>query len=62
MLTLTGGTRYYNFTNFINGSVASSFGCLERRTRGPCLADATNINGENNISNYSGFKSRGNMS
>ena len=28
----------------------------------PCLADATNINAENNVSKYSGFKSRGNLS
>ncbi len=62
VLTLTGGTRYYRFTNFMNGSVVSSFGCLNAGPAVPCLADATNINAENNVSNYSGFKSRGNLS
>ncbi len=46
----------------MNGSVVSSFGCLNAGPAVPCLADATNINAENNVSNYSGFKSRGNLS
>jgi iron complex outermembrane receptor protein len=62
VVTITGGTRYYRFTNFMNGSVVSSFGCLNHGPAVPCLTDATNINGENNVSNYSGFKSRGNLS
>jgi iron complex outermembrane receptor protein len=62
VLTITGGTRYYRFTNFMNGSVVSSFGCLNHGPVEPCLTDATNINAENNVSNYSGFKSRGNLS
>jgi iron complex outermembrane receptor protein len=61
VLTITGGTRYYHFANFMNGSVVSSFGCLDAGPA-PCLAGATNINAENEVSNYSGFKSRGNIS
>src|SRR3984893_3758827 len=61
VLTITGGTRYYRFSNFMNGSVVSSFGCANAGPA-PCLAGATNINAENLTSNYSGFKSRGNIS
>jgi outer membrane receptor protein involved in Fe transport len=61
VLTITGGTRYYHFSNFMNGSVVSSFGCLDAGPA-PCTAGATNINGENLTSNYSGFRSRGNLS
>lgn len=61
VLTVTGGTRYYRFTNFMNGSVVSSFGCADAGPA-PCLNGATNINAENLTSNYSGFKSRGNIS
>jgi outer membrane receptor protein involved in Fe transport len=60
VLTLTGGTRYYHFSNDFNGSVVSSFGCFEAGPP-PCLAGATNINAENLHTNYSGFKSRGNI-
>jgi iron complex outermembrane receptor protein len=61
VLTITGGTRYYRFSNFFNGSVVSSFGCANAGPA-PCLAGATNINAENAVSNYSGFKSRGSIS
>jgi outer membrane receptor protein involved in Fe transport len=61
VLTITGGTRYYHFSNFMNGSVVSSFGCTDAGLA-PCLAGATNINAEKEVSNYSGFKSRGNVS
>jgi outer membrane receptor protein involved in Fe transport len=60
VLTITGGTRYYRFTNFMLGSVVSGFGCSDAGPA-PCTAGGTNINGENNVSNYSGFKSRGNI-
>jgi outer membrane receptor protein involved in Fe transport len=60
VLTITGGTRYYRFANDFNGSVVGSFKCFEAGPA-PCLASATNINGENLHSNYSGFKSRGNL-
>jgi outer membrane receptor protein involved in Fe transport len=61
VLTITGGTRYYHFSNFMNGSVVSSFGCTDAGPA-PCLAGATNINAEQLTSNYSGFRSRGNIS
>jgi iron complex outermembrane receptor protein len=58
VLTLTAGTRYYNFTNTETGTVASSFGCYEAGPA-PCLKESgTNINGENLNSKYHGFKSR----
>jgi iron complex outermembrane recepter protein len=60
VLTVTGGTRYYHFENDFDGSVVGSFGCFEAGPP-PCLASATNINAENLHSNYSGFKSRGNV-
>jgi outer membrane receptor protein involved in Fe transport len=60
VLTITGGTRYYRFANDFNGTVAGSFGCFEAGPA-PCLASATNINAEDLHSNYSGFKSRGNI-
>jgi len=60
VLTVTGGTRYYHFSNDFNGSVVGSFGCFEFGPP-PCLASATNINAENLHTNYSGFKSRGNV-
>ncbi|HEY0748953.1 MAG TPA: TonB-dependent receptor, partial [Steroidobacteraceae bacterium] len=60
VLTLTGGTRYYRFSNDFKGSVVSSFGCFEAGPP-PCVAGATNIDKENLHTNYSGFKSRGNV-
>jgi iron complex outermembrane receptor protein len=60
VLTLTGGTRYYHFSNDFTGTVVSSFGCFEAGPP-PCTAGATNINAENLHTNYSGFKSRGNL-
>jgi iron complex outermembrane recepter protein len=60
VLTLTGGTRYYHFTNDFEGTVVSSFGCFEAGPP-PCTKGATNINAENLHTNYSGFKSRGNV-
>jgi outer membrane receptor protein involved in Fe transport len=60
VLTLTGGTRYYRFSNDFAGTVVSSFGCFEAGPP-PCIAGATNINAENLHTTYSGFKSRGNL-
>jgi outer membrane receptor protein involved in Fe transport len=60
VLTITAGTRYYNFVNTEGGSDASSFGCYEAGP-GPCTASATNINAEDLHTNYKGFKSRGNL-
>ncbi|HEY6483767.1 MAG TPA: TonB-dependent receptor plug domain-containing protein [Steroidobacteraceae bacterium] len=61
VLTLTAGTRYYNFSNTQTGSVVSSFGC-ENAGAPPCIAGATSINGENEHSTYTGFRSRANVS
>jgi iron complex outermembrane receptor protein len=60
-LTITVGTRYYNFDNTEVGSKASSFGCFEAGPA-PCYAGATNIDAENLKQKYSGFKSRANLS
>jgi outer membrane receptor protein involved in Fe transport len=60
VLTITAGTRYYNFVNTEGGSDASSFGCYEAGP-GPCTVSATNINAEDLHTNYKGFKSRGNL-
>jgi iron complex outermembrane recepter protein len=60
VLTLTGGTRYYHFDNTETGAVTGSFGCYEAGPA-PCLASATNINGENLKTTFVGFKSRGNL-
>jgi outer membrane receptor protein involved in Fe transport len=60
VLTLTGGTRYYRFDNFEKGAVTGSFGCYEAGAA-PCLASATNIDGENLRTTYTGFKSRANL-
>jgi iron complex outermembrane recepter protein len=60
VLTLTAGTRYYRFDNSEGGAVTGSFGCYEAGLP-PCLASATNINGENLRSTYTGFRSRVNL-
>jgi outer membrane receptor protein involved in Fe transport len=57
VLTLTAGTRYYNFTNTEQGSVTSSFYCFEQGTA-PCVNDATNLNKENLHTTFSGAKSK----
>jgi iron complex outermembrane receptor protein len=62
VLTVTGGTRYYRFTNTETGTVVSSFGCYEAGPA-PCLSESgTNINAENLRSANHGFKSRANLS
>jgi len=60
VLTLTAGTRYYNFSNTETGATVGSFGCYEAGPA-PCLKSATNINAENLNTTQSGFKSRGNV-
>jgi outer membrane receptor protein involved in Fe transport len=60
VLTVTGGTRYYNFDNTEKGAVTGSFGCYEAGPA-PCLASATNIDGESLHTKYKGFKSRANV-
>lgn len=61
VLTITAGTRWYDFQNVQTGSVLSSFGCYDFGP-GPCFADATSIDAENEHSSYKGFKSRANLS
>ena len=70
-LTLTAGTRYYDFQNFQVGSTVGSFGCeiYGPSTGGvppdPCtLPEAQgsyNLNAEHLEKNYSGFKNRANL-
>ena len=66
-LTLTLGTRYYQFDEKELGYTASSFGCYVSGPTtyyGPCLTASTNnLNTQNpNSSKYTGFKSRANLS
>jgi iron complex outermembrane recepter protein len=60
VLTITAGTRYYRFDNNERGAVTGSFGCYEAGPA-PCLASATDIDGENLRSTYTGFRSRINL-
>ena len=65
-LTVTAGTRYYNYTNSEKGSKASDFsGCYEAGPP-PCTVGganvATNIDAEHLKSTASGFSSRLNVS
>ncbi len=62
VLTVTGGTRWYDFHNFEKGSVVSGFGCSVFYTGGvPCTAGATNLDAKNLKSADYGFKSRANV-
>jgi iron complex outermembrane recepter protein len=62
VLTVTAGTRHYQFENSFTGSVTSSFGCFEGGVpAGGCVADATDLNGKNLRFTESGTKSRGNI-
>src|SRR6185437_14273524 len=61
VLTVTAGTRWYDFQNVQTGTVVSSFGCFAGGPA-PCTAGAVSINGENEHSSYKGFKSRANLS
>lgn len=60
VLTVTAGTRYYDFDNTEKGAVTGSFGCYEAGLS-PCLASATNIDAENLHTKYKGAKSRANL-
>ena len=74
VLTLTAGTRYFQFKNYSAGSVLSSFGCFEGGVPpGGCHVTQTlnppnspyfysyNLNAANLSDTESGFKSRGNL-
>jgi outer membrane receptor protein involved in Fe transport len=62
VLTLTAGTRYFDFKNSIVGNVTSSFGCFEAGTpAGGCIAGANSLDARNLRSTEDGFKSRANL-
>ena len=62
VLTVTAGTRHYNFDEYFKGSVSSSFGCFEAGTpAGGCIAGANNLDKRNLSLKESGFKSRANL-
>ncbi len=60
VLTVTAGTRHYDFDNTEKGAVTGSFFCYEAGPA-PCLNYATNIDAENLHTKYKGFKSRANL-
>jgi outer membrane receptor protein involved in Fe transport len=60
VLTVTAGTRYYNFNDTEKGSKATGFGCFEAGPA-PCTAGAANLDADNLQQKYTGFKSRGNL-
>jgi outer membrane receptor protein involved in Fe transport len=61
VLTVTGGTRWYHYSEFETGSdFATGPGCLDV-PNGQCTAGQVNLNAENLHKNYNGFKSRGNI-
>jgi iron complex outermembrane recepter protein len=62
VLTVTAGTRHYQFENSFTGSVTGSFGCYEGGApANGCLASATDLNGKDLSFTESGTKSRGNI-
>jgi len=62
VLTVTAGTRHFNFDEYFKGSVTSSFGCYQAGApAGGCLNDVTNLDAKNLSSKESGFKSRANI-
>ncbi|MBS0395586.1 MAG: TonB-dependent receptor [Proteobacteria bacterium] len=63
VLTITGGTRWFQFKNSFRGSVGGSFYCFEQGAPGTtgCLADNYGLEGQHLKDTESGFKSRGNV-
>jgi iron complex outermembrane receptor protein len=62
VLTVTAGTRHFNFDEYFKGSVSGSFGCPEQGVpAGGCPHDQTNLDKKNLSSKESGFKSRANI-
>jgi len=60
VLTISGGTRYYKYTEYEVGSqYATSTGCANI-PNGQCIA-STNIDAHNDHVTYTGFKSRGEL-
>ncbi len=65
-LTLTLGTRYFRFQNYMAGSVLSSFGCYQQGAspagcQGLVGSSSFNLNADNLSDTETGFKSRGNL-
>ena len=59
VLTISGGTRYFRYSEYELGSVYSTVdGCLNVAV---CTAGQTNIDSHNDHVSYSGFKSRANV-
>ncbi|HYK99671.1 MAG TPA: TonB-dependent receptor [Steroidobacteraceae bacterium] len=59
VLTLTGGTRYYHYTDFMHGSqYSTSTGCAGI-PNGTCVG--SNLTAATHAASYSGFKSRANL-
>jgi outer membrane receptor protein involved in Fe transport len=56
-LTITGGTRYYDYDNYETGSVYSSFSASCYQV--PVCETGSNLDAQNLKSNYHGFKSKG---
>ena len=62
LLTITAGTRHYNFDNKFVGSVTGSFYCFEQGVAaGGCINSGTNLDAKKLSFNESGFKSRANI-
>jgi outer membrane receptor protein involved in Fe transport len=62
-LSITLGTRHYQFKNSSGGSVTSSFYCFDAGTpAGGCTAVSYNLNAEGLRDTESGFRSRANLS
>ena len=60
VLTLTGGTRYYRYSEFEVGSkYTTPLGCTN--VPNGCYAGATSIDAEHENTTFHGFKSRGNL-
>jgi iron complex outermembrane receptor protein len=60
VLTITGGTRWYHYTEFELGSKYTTPTACTNVANG-CFASATSIDAENEHKGYHGFKSRGNI-
>lgn len=56
-LTITAGTRYYNYDNYETGSVYSSFNSACYQT--PVCVTGSNLDAQNLKSTYNGFRSKG---
>ena len=63
VLTVTAGTRHYQFEDSLKGSITSSFYCFEQGVpTGGCVNDYYNLDVQNLSDTESGWKSRVNVS